>query len=224
MPLFFRLPGDAGAPNQVVWWVAPVRSLAFTRSTPAAVLRAEGEPLEGATGVTAGVSSACATLADGGVVCWGANPTGELGDGTTVDHFHAAPVTDLDDAGAFVEVSTTKSHTCARSDGAVWCWGYQGDGRLGDGCDVGCDAARPTAQPIAYETAAFDGGTAVTAGAFNTCVVYTPAHREAICIEPYTCVPGRFGEEARWPLEGALAILPPGESVRLVTSIELRPQ
>ena len=28
--------------------------------------------------------------------------------------------------------------------------------------------------------------------AFRECVVYTPPHREAICIEPYTCVPDPF--------------------------------
>lgn len=33
MLLFLKLPGDAGAPNQVVWCAAPVASLAFTRST-----------------------------------------------------------------------------------------------------------------------------------------------------------------------------------------------
>jgi aldose 1-epimerase len=57
--------------------------------------------------------------------------------------------------------------------------------------------------------------------AFGACVVYTPGHREAICIEPYTCVPGRFGGDD-WPIERALALLPPGESVRLNTKIELR--
>ena len=58
--------------------------------------------------------------------------------------------------------------------------------------------------------------------AFEACVVYNPGHREAICIEPYTCVPGQFGEGNDWPLEQALRILPPGESVRLATRIELR--
>jgi aldose 1-epimerase len=58
---------------------------------------------------------------------------------------------------------------------------------------------------------------------FEACVVYNPGHREAICIEPYTCVPGRFGEGEVWPTESALRILPPGESVRLSTKIELRP-
>jgi aldose 1-epimerase len=58
--------------------------------------------------------------------------------------------------------------------------------------------------------------------AFETCVVFTPPHREAICIEPYTCAPGRFGQGDAWPLEKALRLLPPGESVRLSAKIELR--
>jgi aldose 1-epimerase len=56
---------------------------------------------------------------------------------------------------------------------------------------------------------------------FSTCVVFNPPHREAICIEPYTCVPGRFGEKGGIPLEQALSILPPGESARLRVRIEL---
>ncbi len=40
---------------------------------------------------------------------------------------------------------------------------------------------------------------------FRECVVYTPPHRQAICIEPYTCVPnaaelGRNGVDAGWRL------------------------
>ena len=40
---------------------------------------------------------------------------------------------------------------------------------------------------------------------FRECVVYTPPHREAICIEPYPCVPtaaelGIKGISAGWQL------------------------
>ena len=45
--------------------------------------------------------------------------------------------------------------------------------------------------------------------AFRECVVYTPPHREAICIEPYTCVPGGFALEG---VDTGLRILDPGES------------
>ena len=46
---------------------------------------------------------------------------------------------------------------------------------------------------------------------FRECVVYTPPHREAICIEPYTCVPGTFGMSAAIERYG-LRVLAPGES------------
>ncbi len=46
---------------------------------------------------------------------------------------------------------------------------------------------------------------------FRECVVYTPAHREAICIEPYTCAPGCFELTARG-IDAGLRVLVPGES------------
>lgn len=47
--------------------------------------------------------------------------------------------------------------------------------------------------------------------AFRECVVYNPPHREAICIEPYTCVPGAFAL-AESGLDAGLRLLAPGES------------
>lgn len=46
--------------------------------------------------------------------------------------------------------------------------------------------------------------------AFRECVVYNPPHREAICIEPYTCCPDPFRLEAAGKNAG-LRILQPGE-------------
>lgn len=42
-------------------------------------------------------------------------------------------------------------------------------------------------------------------------VIYTPGHREAVCLEPYSCVPDPFAMEARGVPNG-LRILSPGES------------
>jgi aldose 1-epimerase len=47
--------------------------------------------------------------------------------------------------------------------------------------------------------------------AFRECVVYTPPHREAICMEPLTCVPNCF-ELARNGIDAGLKIVPPGGS------------
>jgi aldose 1-epimerase len=62
----------------------------------------------------------------------------------------------------------------------------------------------------------FDPASGVTATqrfdkSFRECVVYTPPHREAICIEPLTCVPSSF-ELTRQGIDAGLRILSPGES------------
>lgn len=48
-------------------------------------------------------------------------------------------------------------------------------------------------------------------------VVYTPGHRESVCIEPYSCVPGdvRLGERAGW------TAMAPGQQRRYWFEIEL---
>jgi aldose 1-epimerase len=46
---------------------------------------------------------------------------------------------------------------------------------------------------------------------FRECVVYTAPHRQAICIEPLTCVPSCFDLAARG-IDAGLRIVPPGGS------------
>ncbi len=57
------------------------------------------------------------------------------------------------------------------------------------------------------------------APAFTQCVIYTPGHRQAICLEPYTCVPDaiRLAAEGH---ETGLQVLQPGESFE--TTIKLQ--
>lgn len=54
---------------------------------------------------------------------------------------------------------------------------------------------------------------------FTQCVVYTPGHREAICLEPYTCVPDAIRLSANGH-ETGLQTLQPGE--RRETTIRLQ--
>jgi aldose 1-epimerase len=56
--------------------------------------------------------------------------------------------------------------------------------------------------------------------AFRGCVVFNPPHREAICIEPYSCVPDawRLAEQG---IDAGAIIVPPGESLRRWMEIEL---
>ena len=66
-------------------------------------------------------TSACGAELSGGVVCWGANDHGQLGDGTTTPH--GAPVA-VPGVSNTVQLAAGAAHYCARSDaGAVTCWG-----------------------------------------------------------------------------------------------------
>jgi alpha-tubulin suppressor-like RCC1 family protein len=65
------------------------------------------------------------------VFCWGGNPNGELGDGTTAGHLTPKPV-----AGGlrFDAVSTGTEHTCGVTlTQRAYCWGRNLAGGLGDG-------------------------------------------------------------------------------------------
>lgn len=53
---------------------------------------------------------------------------------------------------------------------------------------------------------------------FRDCVVYTPPHREAVCIEPYSCVPGAAGRD---DFDHGFWTLDPGGSVTAEMQIEL---
>jgi aldose 1-epimerase len=54
---------------------------------------------------------------------------------------------------------------------------------------------------------------------FRGCVVFNPPHREAVCIEPYSCVPDAWRLAERGIDAGEL-VLPPGETLR--TWMEIR--
>jgi aldose 1-epimerase len=45
---------------------------------------------------------------------------------------------------------------------------------------------------------------------YRECVVFTPSHRQAVCIEPYTCVPNAPELQARG-VDAGLRVLQPGE-------------
>ena len=121
--------------------------------------------------VSAGGSHSCAVTSDGGVYCWGYNGEGQLGNGGTVDS--AVPV--AVDTGALAgrtatSVSAGYGHTCVvTSDGGVYCWGYNGEGQVGNGSTL------DTPVPVAVDTDGLAGQKAITvsAGVGHTCAVTT---------------------------------------------------
>jgi aldose 1-epimerase len=56
---------------------------------------------------------------------------------------------------------------------------------------------------------------------FRECVVYTPPHREAICIEPLTCAPSAAMLEAKG-IEAGWKVLPPGGKLAVEVEMAVR--
>ena len=83
-----------------------------------------------ASDVAIGANHACAVTTDGQVMCWGANNSGQLGDGSNTARPMPVPVT-----GALASVKRVAAgfeDTCAVTmDGTVWCWGSDEEDQLG---------------------------------------------------------------------------------------------
>jgi alpha-tubulin suppressor-like RCC1 family protein len=88
--------------------------------------------LTGVVALTAGAYHTCALTAAGAVKCWGANYRGQLGDGTIVTR--STPVGVVLTGTTAVSIAAGAASTCAvTAQGGVKCWGWNGDGQLGDG-------------------------------------------------------------------------------------------
>jgi alpha-tubulin suppressor-like RCC1 family protein len=115
------------------------------------------------SGVVAGAWHTCAHGSGGKVYCWGYNADGQLGDGT--DTSRLTPVAVEAPEGVVLSgVVAGAWHTCAHgSGGKVYCWGYNGDGQLGDGMST----SRRT--PVAVQAPAGVVLSGVVAGSYHTC-------------------------------------------------------
>ncbi len=117
--------------------------------------------------VAAGGSDSCAltTAGDGtgGVLCWGANDSGQLGDGTTTPHDVPRGVIGM--GRAAVQVAVGDRFACGLlASGSVTCWGLGTSGQLGNGTTAS------SATPVQVRGLS-SGVTGIAAGGAHACAV-----------------------------------------------------
>ncbi len=105
--------------------------------------------------------STCVLRGDGTLWCWGDNFYGQLADGSTKDNPTPTKVGAL--GTTVVDVVVGREHICVRkTDGALWCWGFNDNGQLGDGTQISKTSPQ---QVVALGTSVVE----VSPSYFHTC-------------------------------------------------------
>ena len=121
--------------------------------------------LTGVAAVSAGAfGHTCAVTTTGGVLCWGDNGSGQLGDGNLLFRLRLTPV-DVVGLSGVGAVSAGGAYSCALT-GGLKCWGFNSSGQLGDGTTT----SRATPVDVVGLTS---GVTGVAAGFGHTCALTT---------------------------------------------------
>lgn len=125
--------------------------------------------IDDAVSIRLGGHHTCAVTDSGGVRCWGLNTHGQVGDGTNTNRNAPVGVTGL--GAGVVAVATGANHSCALlTSGAIYCWGSNVIGQLGDGTTTSSNLPVPVAAPAVSDAGAVKF-TEIVAGAYHTCAL-----------------------------------------------------
>ena len=112
--------------------------------------------------ISCSVELTCIATAAGTARCWGGSAYGQLGDGTKTAR--PQPIEPIG-LGPVSALATGYGQTCAvlRAGGAVWCWGSNGNGEVGDGS--GMERLTPVS------ASGLAGAVSVAAGVYHSCAL-----------------------------------------------------
>ena len=162
----------------------------------------------GVVALSAGPEHSCALMTSGGLKCWGANHSGQLGIGSTGHASTPRDVVGLTSGVARVAAGGTiesdllwGSFTCALTTaGGVKCWGNNETGQLGS------PISSPALTPVDV-TGLASGATAITAGGAHACAIVAGGSAKCWGSNLYLQL-GRPGSGGALP--EVVAGLPPG--------------
>ena len=117
------------------------------------------------TAIAAGSAHTCA-IANGDVWCWGDNTFGQLGIGT-IGVASGGPTPKQATTGPnAVQLAAGGAHTCYADSSAVFCWGKDDQGQVGDGALLPAPVV-----PTATAVAGISGPSTIAAGDSHTCAI-----------------------------------------------------
>jgi len=90
----------------------------------------------------------CGLTAEGAAYCWGDNDYGEVGNGTTGPNRGVTLPAPVAGGLVFASLAPGSFHTCGLTAAhAVYCWGYNFYGQLGDGTTTDRSVPTPAIRP-----------------------------------------------------------------------------
>jgi alpha-tubulin suppressor-like RCC1 family protein len=99
--------------------------------TPRALPMIGGLAGKQAVSIAVSDTSYCALASDKNVYCWGANDSGEFGDGSMDTISYSPQLVSL--SGDTTKIVAGDYHICSLSGGSVYCWGTSAQGQIGAG-------------------------------------------------------------------------------------------
>jgi prepilin-type N-terminal cleavage/methylation domain-containing protein len=215
------IAGNAGGPSgccntagagcaDPTWWGVIPSPYDFTTLFNSAMTPGDVNKLQA---ITTGSYFICALVSTGNVYCWGSNSEGELGVGAPLGAEFNIPQRLLA-LSNMTKVKAKWRHACAlKSDGTLWCWGYNYFGEIGQG-NVG-NAGGTLNYTTPVKVPGLSNVTDFALGRYHTCAVVN--QQQVYCWGSPEYLWGGWGTDTPPPPMTAVPLFALGNSITVPT-------